>query len=282
MTEAAVADHIDHAHHAEPALPELWSLTGRCAVVTGAGQGIGATIAARLAEAGAAIVAVDINGATVQATVERLADRYGGATIAVQADVADPQAAPDIVAAALELTGRLDIWVNNAGICRAAALSDLSAEEWDLTHNVDLRGAFLGAKQAAQTMIANGTPGVIINVASVAGVRGRARHVHYSAAKHGVIGLTKSLGVELGPRGIRVMAIAPTVIATPGQMARAAQLAAEDEAAKAVEDSIISTIALGRLGTPDDVARVALFLASDMAAFVSGSTVFVDGASAAL
>jgi len=254
---------------------DLLNLSGRCAVVTGGGSGIGLAIARRLAEAGCDVVLVDIDRTAAEKAAVELAESYGRHVIAVEGDVSDPAYPAAAIDAAQGIAGRLDIWVNNAGICHPHPLSELSAAEWDRTHHVDLRGAFLGAQAASNTMIAAGTQGVILNMVSVSGFRGRPGHAHYTAAKHGVVGLTKSLAIELGPYNIRVLGIAPTLVATEGQRRHASGQGT------AVNDAVAKTIALGRVAVPDDVARVAVFLTSDLAAFMTGSTVFVDGGSGA-
>jgi len=256
-------------------ISDLISLTGRCAVVTGGGSGIGRAIAGRLAEAGCDVVLLDVDRDAAEAAAAELARSRARRVVAVEGDVANPGYPAAAIEAALGLAGRLDIWVNNAGICHAHPLSELSVPEWDLTHHVDLRGAFIGAQAGSSAMIAAGAGGVIVNMVSVSGFRGRAGHAHYTAAKHGVVGLTKSLAIELGPHNIRVLGIAPTLVATEGQRRHAAGQGS------AVNDAVAKTIALGRVAVPDDVARVAVFLASDLAAFMTGSTVFVDGGSGA-
>jgi NAD(P)-dependent dehydrogenase (short-subunit alcohol dehydrogenase family) len=256
-------------------IPDLLNLSGRCAVVTGGGSGIGLAIAHRLAEAGCDVVLLDVDRTVTEAAAVKLAESHGRRVVAVEGDVSNPGYPAAAIDAARGLAGRLDIWVNNAGICHSHPLSELSVEEWDLTHHVDLRGAFIGAQAASATMIAAGTRGVIVNMASISGFRGRPGHAHYTAAKHGVVGLTKSLGIELGPHNIRVVGIAPTLVATDGQRRHAAGQGS------AVNDAIAKTIALGRVAVPDDIARVAVFLTSDLAAFMTGSTVFVDGGAGA-
>ena len=259
-------------------IADLISLAGRCAVVTGGASGIGLSVARRLAEAGADVVIVDIDAELAAASERELIEAFGRQPLIIVADVADPATLRRVIAAALDAFGRLDIWVNNAGICHASPLAELSLTEWDLTHHLDLRAAFLGAQAAARVMTASGRGGVILNMASISAFRGRPNHVHYTAAKHGVIGLTKSLAVELGAANIRVIGIAPTLVLTEGQRRHVATSGAQ---ANEVNDAIARTIALGRLALPDDVARVALFLASDLAGFVTGSTVLVDGGSGA-
>jgi NAD(P)-dependent dehydrogenase (short-subunit alcohol dehydrogenase family) len=174
--------------------------------------------------------------------------------------------------------GHLDIWVNNAGIFPGGATVDFLAETWDKVQDINLRGAFLGAREAARRMIAQSPKGgVIINVASVSGYRGRPGLAAYVASKHGMIGLTKSLGVELGPHDIRVLGLAPTGVTTPGLAERKIQAQGEElERILALEKKVGASLPLGRLGVPDDIARVALFCASDMSALMTGATILVD------
>ncbi len=259
-------------------LAGLLSLAGRRAVITGGGAGIGRAIAGRFAEAGASILIADIDAAAASAAAASIRSSHGVAASSVVLDLAVPGAAAEAVRAAQRELGGLEIWVSNAGICEPLPFAQIDAAQWDRTHHLDLRGAFFGAQAAANHLIAQGSGGVILNLASISGFRGRAGHAHYIAAKHGVVGLTKALATELGPHGIRVVAIAPTLVATRGQQRNAAAAAAQGSDLQA---SIAASIPLGRIALPDDVARVALFLVSDLAAFVTGSTVRVDGGASA-
>ncbi len=259
-------------------LAGLLSLAGRRAVITGGGAGIGLAIAGRFAEAGASILIADIDPAAASGAAAAIRAAHGVTASSVTLDLAAPGAAVAAVRAARRDLGGLDIWVNNAGICEPLPYAQIDAAQWDRTHHLDLRGAFFGAQAAANHLAENGGGGVILNLASISGFRGRAGHAHYVAAKHGVVGLTKALAQELGPLGIRVVAIAPTLVATEGQQRNAAAAAAQGSDLQA---AIAASIALGRIAVPDDIARVALFLVSDLAAFVTGSTLFVDGGAAA-
>jgi NAD(P)-dependent dehydrogenase (short-subunit alcohol dehydrogenase family) len=168
--------------------------------------------------------------------------------------------------------GSVDIWVNNAGVYPATPLVEMPVEEWDLVLDINLRGTFLGCQEAARRMVPAGQGGVIVNLASVAGIGGRGPGVaHYVSSKHGVIGITRQVSVELAPAGVRVLAVAPARILTPGVEAAMGRTVDEPDR----EDSLRQ--ALGRAGRPDDVARVVLFCASDLAAFMSGTTLVVDG-----
>jgi NAD(P)-dependent dehydrogenase (short-subunit alcohol dehydrogenase family) len=182
--------------------------------------------------------------------------------------------------------GGIDIWVNNAGIYPGRPLLETDEELWDRVQDVNLRGTFLGCREAGKRMIdGSKRPGrVIINVASVAGTRGRTGLTHYSAAKSGVIGLTRGAAVEFAPHGIRVLCVVPSLAETPGsrEMRDAAQKSdTSGNALKEMERRVMAAFPMGRIGEADEIARVMLFCASDMAAFMTGSNIFVDGGLAA-
>lgn len=244
-------------------IQELVSLTGRRAVVTGGAKGLGAAIAGRLADAGAAVLVADLDDDAAAATAASI----GGSS--VHLDVADSASVAAVADAVVERLGGLDIWVNNAGVYPSRPVLEMTDEEWDAVLDVNLRGTFLGCRESARRMVAAGHGGVIVNLSSVAGLGGRGPRVpHYVASKHGVVGLTKQLALELGVHGIRVLAVAPSQIVTPGVEAAMARSATAAQP---------PTSPLGRVGEPDDVARVVLFCASDLASFMSGSTLVVDG-----
>ena len=174
---------------------------------------------------------------------------------------------------ALAELGRLDVWVNGAGIYPTSPLLELTEDDWDGVLDVNLRGTFIGAREAARAMIAAGAGGVIVNVSSTAAYRAAGPAVsHYVASKFGVRGLTQSLAVELGVHGIRVLAVAPTVTLTPGLEAQRAPL----EQAGFLLDELGPRLPLGRVAVPDDVARVVVFCASDLSLLMTGSTLLVD------
>ena len=259
-------------------LQQLISLEGRAAVVTGAARGIGYAIASRLAEAGADIVIADLDRAAAEQAAASLAQKFKRRALGTVADVQDEGAVAGLADQAVRAFGHLDIWVNNAGIFPGSPTLDTSVAEWDLVQAVNLRGVFLGAREAARRMMANPVMGgVIINIASMSGLQGRAGLAAYTASKHAVVGLTKSLALEFGSSNIRVIGIAPTSTTTPGITARAAH--ATDEELKRIEilmQGIAQSLALGRTAVPDDIARVVLFCASDLALFMTGSTLPVD------
>ena len=252
---------------------QLLSLAGRRAVVTGGAQCLGKAIARRLAEAGASVLIGDLKEELARETADELSRRYGVRVISTRLDVADStsvRAAADLCVGTL---GGLDIWVSNAGVYPNIPLLEMTDDTWNKVMEVNLRGAFAGAREAARRMIAAGRGGVIINVVSTAGFRGVAPGVAaYVASKHGVRGLTRQLAIELAPHDIRVLGVAPTFCTTEGNMAALAELSQR----VGVEIPATLSSRLGRVGVPDDIGRVALFCASDMSMFMTGSTLLAD------
>ncbi|WP_214106820.1 SDR family NAD(P)-dependent oxidoreductase [Acrocarpospora catenulata] len=260
-------------------LPELISLKGRRAVVTGGAQGLGKAIALRLAEAGADILIADLHEDAATAAAEDLRARYSVNAVGVRVDVTDSAsvaAGADIAVAQL---GGVDIWVNNAGIFPNVSLLDMPDEVWEQVFAVNSRGVFLGAREAARRMSATGKGGVIVNIVSTAGFKATAPGLAaYVGSKHAVRGLTKELALELAPLGIRVLGVAPTYVPTEGNIA-ATQAALEAAAAAGVDVTqldVMQQSMIGRIGTPDDIARVALFAASDLSIIMTGSTLLAD------
>jgi NAD(P)-dependent dehydrogenase (short-subunit alcohol dehydrogenase family) len=250
-------------------LDDLLHLDGRVAVVTGGARGIGYATASRLVEAGARVVVADIDAEEAQAVSARL----GESALAAHVDVGDEASVRALAETAVEEWGSLDVWVSNAGIYPVAPLLELGVEEWDRLLDVNLRGAFLGAREAARAMIPLGRGGVIVTIASTAAYRADGPGVaHYVASKFGVRGLTQSLAVELGAHGIRVLAIAPTVTLTPGLEEQRGAL----EAAGFALDELGPRLPLGRVAVPDDVARVVVFCAGGLSLLMTGSTLLVD------
>lgn len=253
-------------------LTDLISLAGRTAVVTGGAAGIGRAICSRLAEAGATLVIGDLDEAKAIETAAEFTAQ-GGNHIGAKLDVNDHASVSALADLAVSKTGRLDIWVNNAGIYPSRPVLEIADTEWDLVLDLNLRGTFFGAKEAGLRMEPN--HGVIVNIVSTAAFNASngANPAHYVASKHAVAGLTKSLAVELGAKGIRAVGVAPTLTETPG-------VAAKRKEGAGVDDALIkygAALPLGRLGLPDDIARVVLFAASDFAAFVTGTIIPVDG-----
>ena len=242
-------------------------LTGKIALVTGASSGIGASIARLLASGGAAIAVNYYPGCAADAeSVVVEIEGAGGRAVAIEADVADSGSASALVEITLAELGGLDIVVNNAGITRDGLIVRMSDSEWSAVINTNLTGVF-NVTRAASKHLMKQRSGSIVNIASVVGLVGNAGQVNYSAAKAGVIGLTKTVARELASRGVRANAIAPGFIET----AMTAKLPEQVRAAT------VAAIAMGRLGSADDVARAVAFLASDDAGYITGQTLAVDG-----
>jgi NAD(P)-dependent dehydrogenase (short-subunit alcohol dehydrogenase family) len=264
-----------------PSLTDLISLKGRRALITGGARGLGLAAAQRFAEAGAAVLIGDKNERGAKDVAAQIAAAYGVPAVGVALDVADGKSVAAFADEGVRRLGGIDVWVNNAGIYPGRPLLETDDDFWDLVQDINLRGTFLGCREAAIRMTASQAPGrVIINVASVAGTRGRTGLTHYSAAKSGVIGLTRGVAVELAPHGIRVLCVIPALAETPGshEMREAARKGdTSGNALNEMERRIMAAFPMGRIGEADEVARVILFCASDMATFMTGSKVFVDG-----
>lgn len=250
-------------------IEELVSLGGRTAVVTGAGRGIGYAIARRFIEAGARVVVADVDWERASEAAESLGSERA---LAAGVDVTDRRSIAALADLVLTEAGGIDIWVNNAGVYPDDALFDIDEDQWDRVLDVNLRGTYLGAREAATRMMARRTGGVIINI-STAPAYVREGAPHYVASKLGVVALTRRMAAELGVHGIRVLALAPTVILTPGMEESAAEGGWDLDG---LAEQMSRELPLGRAGVPDDVARVALFCASDLAAFMTGCEVRVD------
>jgi NAD(P)-dependent dehydrogenase (short-subunit alcohol dehydrogenase family) len=262
-------------------IAELVSLSGRSAVVTGGAQGLGKGIARRLAESGASVLIGDLNGELAARTAADLAGRYPGSVLATRMDVSDATSVAAAAHMAMAEFGGVDIWVNNAGVFPSVGLTEMSAEQWDDVFAVNARGVFLGAREAVRAMTARARGGVIVNVASLAGLGGIAPGLAaYVSSKHAVVGITRQLALECAPQRIRVLAVAPSFIVTEGNLALM-QLAPQmtELAAEAIPSMFTSK--LGRVGVPDDIARAVLFCASDMSIFMTGTTLVVDAGESA-
>jgi meso-butanediol dehydrogenase/(S,S)-butanediol dehydrogenase/diacetyl reductase len=246
----------------------------RVALITGAGSGIGAAIARELSLRGLTVVVTDLDeaaAAAVAAPLERASARA--------LDVTDPAAVAAIAGETLEQHGGLDVWVSNAGISHMAPFTEVRLEDFDRTIGVNLRGVFVCGQAAARVMRKAGRGGVIINTASMAGKQGRVPYLSdYVASKFAVIGLTQAMAFELARDGIRVNSVCPGYVATPMQER---ELAWEGElrgvSAEQVRQLWIDDTPMGRLETPEDVARVVAFLASPDAAFITGESIAVNG-----
>jgi len=255
---------------------DLLNFAGRRAVVTGGGQGLGKAVALRLAEAGADVLIGDIAGDLAETAAAEVAKRHGTTVIGTRMDVADAESVAAAGTLAAERFGGLDIWVNNAGVFPNIPALEMTADDWDRVFAVNARGVFLGATEAARRMEHGGA---IVNVVSTAGFKGTAPGLAaYVSSKHAARGLTRQLAIEFAPKSIRVLGVAPSFVPTEGNMAAAAEAAAAmgatvDPAAIA---EMMNTGLLGRIGVPDDIARVVLFCASDLAAIMTGSTLLAD------
>ena len=241
-------------------------LSGKVALVTGASRGIGAAIAAELAACGAS-VAVNYAGSK-DAADSVVADitAAGGRAVAIQADVSDPAACAELVSATITQLGALDVLVNNAGITRDGLLVRMSDEDWGAVIDTNLTGVFSLTRAAAKHMM-KARSGSIVNVTSVVGLVGNAGQANYSAAKAGVIGLTKTVARELAGRNVRANAVAPGFIETD----MTAKLS------EGVREGARSQVAMGRFGAPQDVAKAVAFLASDDSSYITGQVLAVDG-----
>lgn len=259
------------------ALADLLSLQGRRAVVTGGAQGLGLAIAGRLAEAGARVAIADLDLDRAASAAAGIAEARGASTIGVRMDVSDSASVEAATSRVVAEFGGVDIWINNAGVFPSASLVDMSDEQWDHVFAVNTRGVRNGARAAARHMAEGG---VIVNVVSTAGFRGTAPGLAaYVGSKHAVRGMTKQMALELAPRGIRVLGVAPTFVPTEGNMAAVAvALAAMGDSGIDASNlpSAMSQSLIGRVGTPDDIARVVLFAASDLATIMTGSTLLAD------
>jgi NAD(P)-dependent dehydrogenase (short-subunit alcohol dehydrogenase family) len=256
---------------------ELVSLAGRGAVVTGGAQGLGRAIARRLAQAGASVLIGDLKRELAETAAADLAAETGARVLATRLDVADEASVAEAASLAGREFGSLDIWVSNAGLYPNIPLLEMTPGVWDDVMAVNLKGVFLGAREAASRMIRQGRGGVIVNIVSTAGFKGVAPGVAaYVASKHGVRGATKQMALELAPHGIRVLGVAPTFCETEGNMAALEALAANSDRDIRKEIAASVTSRLGRVGVPDDIARVVLFCASDMSMFMTGSTLLAD------
>lgn len=244
------------------------------AVVTGAGSGIGAATARELGGRGFTVVVTDLNADAAAKVAATIAGAFSR-----QLDVTDVQACRTTAESVADKRGGLDVWVSNAGVSKMLAFADVTEVDYDLTLGVNLKGVFFASQAAARTMIQLGSPGVIVNVASMAGKQGRVPFLaDYVASKFGVVGLTQAMAYELAAHQIRVNSVCPGYVATPMQ---SRELAWEAElrgsTPEAVRELWIADTPMGRLEQPEDVARVIAFLSGPDATFVTGEAIAVNG-----
>jgi NAD(P)-dependent dehydrogenase (short-subunit alcohol dehydrogenase family) len=250
---------------------QQFDLSGKTALVTGAGSGIGAAIAETLASAGAHVFATDRDEATARATASRITGN-GGRAAWLTLDVTDEEACQRAAAAVAETAGRLDILVNNAGIGHVGTMKTTRGADLDSMYAVNVRGVFNVTKAFLPGMLARGS-GSIVNMASVAGTVGIPDRLAYCTTKFAVVGLTKAMALDHATDGVRVNCICPGRVETPFVAARLREYPDPEKAYA----QMCSTQALGRMGRPEEIAAAALYLASDEAAFVTGSALMIDG-----
>lgn len=240
-------------------------LTGRVAIVTGSGQGIGYAVALELARRGAIVVTNDLSGCCAEDTLEQVR-ALGSDGLAITADVSDPAQVESLVDAVITRFGKVDILVNNAGTTRDNLMMRMPEEDWDLILRVNLKSAWLCSKAVLRPMMRK-RYGRIINMSSVSGIAGQAGQTNYSASKAGLIGMTKALAREVASRSITVNAVAPGFIQT-----KLTESLPQD-----ILDTLVNNIPLGRWGTVDDVSYAVAFLASEQAGYIIGHVLSVDG-----
>lgn len=242
-------------------------LNDKVAIVTGAARGIGKAIADKFVREGARVMITDVRKEQLDATASEL--RASGTVEALVADVTVADDARRIVDETVQRFGRIDVLVNNAGIASFEPFLEHTEQSWDQTMSVDLKGVFLVGQAVARQMVNQGDGGSIINMASTNGILGESLLAAYNAAKAGVILLTKTMAIELGPHNIRTNAVCPGFILT--------ELAAESGADESFITEYIKKIPLGRYGKPEDVANLCAFLASDESSFINGAPIIIDG-----
>lgn len=257
---------------------ELVNLSGKTAIVTGA-VGIGYGIAYRLAEAGANVMIASRSKEEVDDTVKKLADA-GLKVKGIQTDVSKEEDVRNMVKETVLAYGSVDVLVNNAGIYPSIPVMEMTLQDFEKVLSVNLNGVFLCTKYSAEQMIKQGNGGKIINITSIDALHPSSVGLaHYDASKHGVWGFTKNSALELSPHKIWVNAIAPGGILTPGveKLQKEMPIAGSETEMQKVLESFLSRIPMQRLGDPDDIGKAALFLASDMSSYMTGTQIVVDG-----
>ena len=257
-----------------------YELTGKSAIVTGAGRGIGRAIALRLAKEGASLSCADLDGAYARKVAADI-KAAGGQALALQVDVTQKADAERMVGETVSRFGRLDILVNNAGIVAVAPLIDTDEKTWDALMNVNAKGVLLCSQAAAKQMIAQGDGGRIINIASVAGKIATGKDIPlgaYVASKHAVVGLTKQMGLELSSHQILVNCVCPGIVDTPMWDLIDREIARlEGGEVGSVKARAVASIPVGRIQQPEDVANLVAFLASSDAQYITGQALNVCG-----
>ncbi len=254
---------------------ELINLKGKAAIITGGATGIGLAISRRLAEAGARIIIADTNLERTQQAVQELGGN-GYQADPIQCDVSIEDEVERMTETALKKTGGIDILVNNAGIYPRIPLTQMTGDDFERVISINLKGTFLCSRQVSRHMMERGKGGCIINIVSIDSVHPSADGMAaYDASKGGMLTLTKSMARELGRHDIRVNAIAPGGILTEGVVSKLTESPTDQR--KAQLKAFMARMPLGRMGRADDIGRVALFLASDLAGYITGSMVVVDG-----
>ena len=247
-------------------------MSGRVALITGASSGIGRATTAAFAAKGVSVVVAARRQEELASLVSEIEAR-GGKAAAVRTDVSASKDVERMVAHAIETFGRLDYAVNNAGIeGRLAGIADLSEEDWDTVLDINLKGMFLCLKYEAKAILDGGSGGVIINIGSVNSFLGFPSGAAYVTSKHGLIGLTSSVSAELAPRGIRVNLVCPGIIDTPMHH-RLRELLGDE----VYDTAILPRVHLGRAGRPEEIAQAIVFLCSDEASYITGTTLTPDG-----
>lgn len=253
-------------------LGQLLDFTGRSVIVTGGAKGIGFGIARRFAEAGARVVIADTDETVGAQAAAGLSEEYGGACVFVKADVSVEEDMQRLVAETVARWDGLDVMVNNAGIFPSSTILEEEVGFWDRVQAINLRGVFLGCREAGRAMRAR-KQGAIVNIASIDALHpSMIGLAAYDASKHGVWGFTKNFALEMAAYGVRVNAIAPGGVLTEGVKAMTGGASVED-----VFRGTTARIPLKRLADPDEMGKVAIFLASDMASYLTGSMVVADG-----
>lgn len=261
---------MSFADQSSRTLVDLLSLQGRVAVVTGGAHGIGAAICRRLSEAGAAVLVADLDEGAANTIAAEIVDR-GGQAEAILLDARDPTSLDATAEVAVTRFGRIDVWVNDAGVYPIKPALEITPDDWDAVIDLNLKGMFFGAQAGARRMVERG--GTIIFIASSLGYHGVRQQASYVASKFGTRGLAAALALEWAERGIRVLAVGPGMVDVPSMRAAASDMGLSKDPFEGYAETSPS----GRAGVPDDIARAVVFAVSDAAGWITGSTLLVDG-----